>query len=576
MEIKEEHVFQPLEIIKKDKRIAYFSMEICVDARVPTYSGGLGILAGDMIQSSADLAVPLVGVTLLYKKGYLHQKVGEEGIQQELPEEWNPQDYMELLPEKILIKIEGRKVRVQAWRFYIKGLDSYYIPVFFLDTDLPENSVYDRSLSDFLYGGDRRYRLAQEIVLGIGGVRMLRELRYNNISKYHMNEGHASLLTLELLNYYNYQEENLEEKWSNSIIEKVKKLCIFTTHTPVPAGMDQFSYELVGKVLGIPIPISLLKELGGKERLNMTALALNLSHYVNGVAKRHGEVSQEMFPGYHIDSITNGVHSATWICPHFQKLYDRYIPGWKNDSFSLRYALSIPDEEVWKTHQEAKKILIDSIFQETGIQLDPEVLTIGFARRATAYKRADLIFYNIDRLVDISRKYGKIQLVFSGKAHPKDEPGKELIRKIIQISHQLRGEIEVVYLENYIINLAKKMVSGVDLWLNTPKKPQEASGTSGMKAAHNGIPSLSILDGWWIEGCIEGFTGWSIGSAPGIACSDQDDAASLYDKLQNTVIPIYYKNRGKWINIMRHSIAMNASFFNTQRMVLQYGLNAYL
>lgn len=572
MEAKEGHVFQPLEIMKKDRKIAYFSMEICVDARIPTYSGGLGILAGDMIRSSADLEVSLVGVTLLYKKGYLHQKVGKEGIQQELPEEWNPQDYMQLLPNKILIEIEGRKVWVQAWLFFIKGLDSYCVPVFFLDTDLPENSVYDRSLSDFLYGGDKRYRLAQEIVLGIGGVRMLRELRFNNISKYHMNEGHASLLTLELLNHYNHQEE----KWSNKTIEKVKNLCIFTTHTPVPAGMDQFSYELVEKVLGRLIPDPLLKELGGEERLNMTALALNLSHYVNGVAKRHGAVSQEMFPGYHIDSITNGVHSATWVCPHFQKLYDRYIPGWRNDSFSLRYALSIPDEEVWQTHQEAKKILIDSIFQETGVQLDPEVLTIGFARRATAYKRADLIFYDINRLVDISRKYGKIQMVFSGKAHPEDWSGKELIRKIVQVSQQLRGQIEVVYLENYNINLAKRMVSGVDLWLNTPKKPQEASGTSGMKAAHNGNPSLSILDGWWIEGCIEGFTGWSIGSAPDIESSDQEDAASLYDKLQNIVIPIYYKNRGKWINIMRHCIAMNASFFNTHRMVLQYGLNAYL
>ena len=572
METNEGNVFQPLEIIKSDKKIAYFSMEICVDARIPTYSGGLGVLAGDMIQSSADLAVPLVGVTLLYKKGYLCQKVGKEGIQQELPEEWNPQDYMELLPNKILIEIEGRKVWVQAWFFCIKGLDNYCIPVFFLDTDLPENSVYDRSLSDFLYGGDRRYRLAQEIVLGIGGVRMLRAQGYDNISKYHMNEGHASLLTLELLDHYN----NQQEKWSNSIIEKVKKLCIFTTHTPVPAGMDQFSYELVEKVLRSPIPISLLKELGGKERLNMTALALNLSHYINGVAKRHGDVSQEMFPGYHIDSITNGIHSATWVCLHFQKLYDRYIPGWRNDSFSLRYALSIPDMEVWQAHQEAKKILIDSIFQETGVQLDPEVLTIGFARRATAYKRADLIFYDINRLVDISRKHGKIQLVFSGKAHPKDDPGKKLIQKIIQVSQQLRGEIEVIYLENYNINLAKKMVSGVDLWLNTPKKPQEASGTSGMKTAHNGIPSLSILDGWWIEGCIEGFTGWSIGSAPDIESSDQEDAASLYDKLQNIVIPTYYKNRGKWINVMRHCVAMNASFFNTQRMVLQYALHAYL
>lgn len=572
MEAKEGHVFQPLQIMKKDRKIAYFSMEICVDARIPTYSGGLGILAGDMLRSSADLGVPLLGVTLLYKKGYLHQKIGKEGIQQELPEEWNPQDYMQLLPNKILIEIEGRKVWVQAWNFCIEGLDNHCVPVFFLDTDLPENNVYDRSLSDFLYGGDKRYRLAQEIVLGIGGIRMLRELGFNSVSKYHMNEGHASLLTLELLNHYNHQEE----KWSNRTIEEVKKLCIFTTHTPVPAGMDQFSYELVGRVLGRPIPDPILKELGGEECLNMTALALNLSHYINGVAKRHGAVSQEMFPGYHIDSITNGVHSATWVCPHFQKIYDRYIPGWKNDSFGLRYALSIPDEEIWQTHQEAKKILIDSIFQETGVLLDREVLTIGFARRATAYKRADLIFYDINRLVDISRKYGKIQLVFSGKAHPKDWSGKELIRKIVQVSQQLRGQIEVVYLENYDINLAKRMVSGVDLWLNTPKKPQEASGTSGMKAAHNGIPSLSILDGWWIEGCIEGFTGWSIGSACDIESSDQEDAASLYDKLQNIVIPIYYKNRGKWINTMRHSIAMNASFFNTQRMVLQYVLHAYL
>ncbi|TFG92809.1 MAG: alpha-glucan family phosphorylase [Candidatus Atribacteria bacterium] len=571
MEAKEGIVFQPLEMMKKDRKIAYFSMEICVDARIPTYSGGLGILAGDMLRSSADLGVSLVGVTLLYKKGYLHQKIGKEGIQRELPEEWNPQDYMQLLPKKILIEIEGRKVQVQAWNYCIKGLDSHCVPVFFLDTDLPENSSYDRSLSDFLYGGDEKYRLAQEIVLGIGGVRMLRELGFNNISKYHMNEGHASLLTLELLNQCKLPEEICSER----TIEEVKKLCIFTTHTPVPAGMDQFSYELVEKVLGRPIPESILKELGGEEGLNMTSLALNLSHYINGVAKRHGVVSQEMFPGYHIDSITNGVHSATWVCPHFQKLYDRYIPGWKNDSFSLRYALSIPDEEIWQTHQEAKKILIDSIFQETGVQLDPEVLTIGFARRATAYKRADLIFYDINRLVDISKKYGKIQLVFSGKAHPKDWPGKELIQKIVQISRQLRGQIEIVYLENYNINLAKQMISGVDLWLNTPKKPQEASGTSGMKAAHNGIPSLSILDGWWIEGCIEGFTGWSIGSAPDIESSDQEDAASLYDKLQNIVIPTYYRNRAKWIFIMRHCIAINASFFNTHRMVLQYVLNAY-
>jgi glycogen phosphorylase len=322
--------------------------------------------------------------------------------------------------------------------------------------------------------------------------------------------------------------------------------------------------------------LDFLKEIGGKDKLNMTLLALNLSHYENGVAKEHGKVSREMFPGYHIDFITNGVHSATWVCDSFGKLYDKHISGWKNESFSLRYALHIPKDEIWEAHQQSKTKLIDYVNKETNVGMDIQTLTIGFARRATAYKRADLIFFDVGRILNISKNVGKIQCVFAGKAHPQDWPGKELIKKIVDLSHQLKNEIKVVYLQNYDIEMAKMLVSGVDLWLNTPRKPLEASGTSGMKAAHNGIPSLSILDGWWIEGCIEGITGWAIGEVHETESNDKSNADSLYDKLEHTVAPMYYRNRDGWINIMRHAIAINGSFFNTHRMVLQYALNAYL
>ncbi|MDD3656260.1 MAG: alpha-glucan family phosphorylase [Atribacterota bacterium] len=572
MEARKSLLYEHEECIKGENKIAYFSMEICVDTKIPTYSGGLGILAGDTIRSSADLGVPLVGITLLYKKGYLRQDIDEQGYQQELPEEWNPQDKLIQLPARIQVEIEKRNVIVQSWMYMIKGVDGDNVPVYFLDTDLPENSEYDRSLSYYLYGGDERYRLAQEIVLGIGGVKMLKELGYKNISRYHMNEGHASLLALELLCQFN----NLErDNWD---IDQVKKMCVFTTHTPVLAGMDQFPYQLVEQVLGNIIPYDLLKSLAGEEKLNMTQLALNLSHYVNGVAKRHGLVSREMFPGYHIDSITNGVHSATWTGKYFTELYDQYIPGWKSDPFSLRYALNIPDMEVWKAHQKEKEELIAYINKLTNLKFEKEVFTIGFARRATAYKRADLIFYNLNQLIDIASRKGNIQLVFAGKAHPRDQRGKELIQKIINTSLQLpcQENIKIVYLKNYNMNLGKILTSGVDLWLNTPRKPQEASGTSGMKAAHNGIPSFSILDGWWVEGCIEGITGWSIGSAANMESIEQEEADSLYKKLEIEIIPTYYHKRNQWINMMRHCIAINASFFNTHRMVLQYVSNAYL
>jgi len=556
-------------IRKTEKRIAYFSMEIGIDPKIPTYSGGLGILAGDTIKSCADLQVPLVAVTLLYKKGYFYQKLDENGQQTELPHDWKPKKLLTPVPKKVAVTIEGRNVTVGAWILKVAGIKGYSIPVIFLDTDLEENSEYDRGLSYRLYTGDRKYRLAQEIVLGIGGVRMLRELGFHRLNRYHMNEGHASLLTLELLR----DRKKGSNDWD---IEGVRRLCVFTTHTPVPAGHDQFEYELVEKVLGDFVPLELLKQLSGETHLNMTMLALNLSDYVNGVAKQHGKVSREMFPGYHIDSITNGVHTTTWTCKSFRQLYKAYMPGWKTDPSSLRYALSIPRDELWNAHMEAKTILINYVNSKTNVGMDYDTLTIGFARRATAYKRADLVFHNPARLEEVAKKAGKVQFVFAGKAHPHDNPGKEMIKRIVSMSKRIDSNIKVAYLDNYDIDLAKILVSGVDLWLNTPRKPQEASGTSGMKAALNGVPSFSILDGWWIEGCIEGLTGWAIDSASDRESNDEDNANALYHKLEEVIIPTFYRERQRWIDIMRHTIAINGSFFTTHRMIQQYVLLAYL
>ena len=556
------------------RRIAYFSMEVAADPRMPTYSGGLGILAGDTLKSCADLKIPLVAVSLLYSKGYFDQKLDEWGNQQEFPVAWEPSRFVRLLPITVRVPIENRSVVVRAWRYDITGYTGYSVPLILLDTNVDENAPPDRELTAFLYGGDERYRLAQEIILGMGGVRTLRALGYNQLERFHMNEGHASLLVLELLRERRGQGA---EEWD---FHGVRSRCVFTTHTPVPAGHDQFSYDLVKGVLGETIPVEVVQMLGGKNRLNMTLLALNLSRYVNGVAKRHGEVSQEMFPGYSIDSITNGVHSFTWTCDSFKKLYDRHIAGWVNDPFSLRYAVSIPKGEIWDAHVEAKGRLIDEVHRRTGMSLKPDMLTIGFARRATLYKRADLVFSDPGQLMEIASTVGPIQFVFAGKSHPKDDPGKDLIRRVFHFARQLKDQIPIAYLENYDMELGKLLTSGVDLWLNTPLRPLEASGTSGMKAAHNGVPSFSTLDGWWIEGHIEGVTGWSIGPGPQDLhrqdAANEQDARELYHKLRTVIAPMFYRDRDRWIDIMRQAIAFNASFFNTHRMIQQYAANAYV
>lgn len=553
---------------KESKRIAYFTMEIALDRNIPTYSGGLGVLAGDMLRACADLNVPVVGVSLLWRKGYFEQSIDSQGLQHERPVHFEPGKLLRLLPVRVEISIEGRVVRVGAWQYDVGDVGST-VPVILLDTDLDENSEYDRSLTAWLYGGGRDYRLAQEAVLGIGGVRMLRALGYCGVQRFHMNEGHASLIVFELMNW---QGGSAPADWD---FEDARQRCIFTTHTPVPAGHDQFDWASVERIIAAPdVSLEVLRMLGGRDRLNMTLLGLNLSRYVNGVAQRHEEVSREMFPGYPIHHITNGVHSATWTCESFQRLYDEYIPDWRKDPAMLRKALSIPNEKISAAHEDAKNRLFAFVKEKTGHTLAGEALTIGFARRATAYKRAGLVLSDPARLVQIARTAGPLQFVFAGKAHPQDEGGKREIQHIIAVGREIGQEIPIVYLENYDLEMAKLLVSGVDLWLNTPERPMEASGTSGMKAAHNGVPSFSTLDGWWIEGHIEGVTGWSIG-----ACGEatpEKDAPDLLRKLDEVILPAFYRNREQWMNVMRHAIALNASYFNTHRMVQQYVTNAYL
>jgi glycogen phosphorylase len=560
-----------------EPKIAYFSMEIGLSNDIPTYSGGLGVLAGDTIKSAADLKLPMVAVTLAHRKGYFHQKLGADGWQIELPREWQPETMMELLPTKTLVTVEGRDVKVQAWLYRVKSPTGGEIPVLFLDTDIPGNVDEDRRLTDSLYGGDSNYRLKQEIVLGLGGARILDALGFT-VRKYHMNEGHASLLTLELLNRARRPVEDTWDERAAWDTHKVMEQCVFTTHTPVEAGHDHFPWEMVERIVGEIIPLDLFKDLGGQDQLNMTILALNLSRYVNGVAKKHGEVSKALFPGFEIHAITNGVHTFTWASPYMVGLFDDYLPGWANEPELLVRVDNIPDEELWDAHAGAKAYLFQYIEETTGQRLDPDILTIGFARRAAAYKRGDLIFSDPQRLVQIGK--GKLQLIFGGKSHPRDDQGKKLIQRIIRQAEKLKGQIEVVYLENYNMDVAARLIPGVDLWLNNPLRPLEASGTSGMKAALNGVPNFSVLDGWWIEGHIEGVTGWAIGPVPAEKSAaenhSEEDVADLYNKLEKIIIPTFYDRRPDWIRIMKNAIGKNAYYFNTHVMMRRYVTEAYI
>jgi starch phosphorylase len=554
-------------------RIAYFSMEVAVDPRFPTYAGGLGVLAGDTLRSAADSGLPIAGVTLLARQGYFHQRLDDKGQQSERPDVWSPEAALERLDPLVSLSLAGTQIKIRAWRYWIEGVTGHKVPAFFLDTDLPENSPWDRTLTDWLYGGDERYRLCQEALLGIAGVRVLRALGHREIVRFHMNEGHSALLALALLEE-RVGRPNLSTATQEDI-EAVRDQCVFTTHTPVPAALDQFPLDLARQVLG-PDRIGILDvtHCCPFGNLNMTYLALRCSRYINGVAMRHGEISHGMFPNYPIHAITNGVHAATWTAPPFHELYDRRIPEWRRDNLYLRYAIGIDLADIQLAHLRAKREMIQEVAKATGVQFDETVATLGFARRAAAYKRADLLFTDLDRLRAIRNRVGRLQVVYGGKAHPRDEEGKAAIRRVFQAAAALRESIPVVYVENYDMRWAQMLTSGVDLWLNTPHRPYEASGTSGMKAALNGIPSLSVRDGWWIEGHFEGVTGWSIGL-------DEDpeqhhvEVASMYDKLERVILPMFYDQPNAYAEVMRSAIAINGAFFNTQRMVSQYVLNAY-
>jgi starch phosphorylase len=444
------------------------------------------------------------------------------------------------------------------------------VPIYLLDTDLDGNSGWDRGLTDHLYGGDTNYRLQQEIVLGMGGARMASALGIR-VNVYHMNEGHAALLTLALL------ERQLAGgplgAATEADIQQVRSKCVFTTHTPVPAGHDRFSTEQSIRILGGDRTARLEKQGCFHEGLlNMTMLALRFSRCANGVAMKHGKVSGQMFPAFQIDSITNGVHAATWISAPIAEMLDERVPAWRRDNLYLRNLVDMPEQAILQSHARAKEDLLAEVASRTGLVLNPKVLTLGFARRAATYKRANLLFTDPERLQAIAAEAGGLQILYAGKAHPQDVPGKGLIHEVVEQAHKFSNDkLRIVYLENYAWDLGALMTAGVDVWVNTPRRPYEASGTSGMKAAMNGVPSLSILDGWWIEGCLEGVTGWAIEDG----ANDAEEAEALYRKLENSVVPLWLAEPEKWGRLMRTTIAFNGSYFNTDRMVRQYTRNAY-
>ena len=556
-----------------EPRIAYFSMEIALKNDIPTYSGGLGVLAGDTIRSAADLDLPMVAVTLASRMGYFRQEIDAQGRQLEHPDPWEPATVATPLDAMVAVTIEGRTVWMRSWLYTLKGHVNGSQPVILLDTDLEQNNDEDRQLTHYLYGGDAAYRLKQEIVLGIGGMRMLQALGFE-VRQYHMNEGHSALLAVELLRRYTFPQENLRPGDLPYDIPRIREMCNFTTHTPVEAGQDSFPYGLVQRLLGDIIEPATLKHLAGESDMNMTRIALNLSEYINGVAKRHAELSRTMFPGYRVHAITNGVHPHTWTCPSFASLYDHYLPGWCHEpELLMRVECCIPDQEVWDAHSLAKQALIAKVRALTAVELDAELPILGFARRMTAYKRADLLFTDMARLISLAQRY-PFQIVLAGKAHPHDEGGKQLIEMLHVHMRDLAGHIPIAYLPDYDMDIALTMVSGVDVWLNTPLRPMEASGTSGMKAAFNGVPNLSVMDGWWIEGCIEGITGWAIGNSS--MSANGNDAYALYDKLERVVLPLYHENRTGWIAVMKGAISKNASFFNSHRMMRRYAAEAYI
>lgn len=554
--------------------IAYFSMEIAVRPEMKTYSGGLGVLAGDTARSCAELEIPIVFVTLLARAGYFRQAIDAEGRQIEHPDWWEVERWCTPLNAMIAVEIEGKPLWIRPWLYVHAAPHGHQIPIVLLDTDLDQNSAEDRTLTHHLYGGDNAYRLKQEIILGIGGIRALRALGFD-IHKHHLNEGHAALLTLDLLNRWRVAPEDLAPGEEPYEIGEVRSRCVFTTHTPVEAGHDRYSYELFQRFMPNLVDLATLKHFAGDADLNMTRLALNLAEYVNGVARRHAETTEHMFPGYRIHAVTNGVHVGTWTHPAFAALFTANIPQWQHEPELLIRALQLPDDAVWDAHRSAKNDVVQLVKTATGAELDPDTLIIGFARRMTGYKRPTLLFDDVGRLAAIASTH-PVQVVMAGKAHPRDQAGKDAIHQLHEICRALQGNVRCVFLPDYDMSLAATLVGGCDVWLNTPLPPMEASGTSGMKAALNGGLNLSVLDGWWIEACIEGVTGWSIGDDRGGAADERQASAALYQKLEQVVLPLFYTDPARWRWMMKQAIGNVGYYFNSQRMMRRYAAEAYL
>ena len=527
--------------------VAYLSAEVGFESGLHTYSGGLGVLAGDHIKSAADAGLDLVGCTLLYREGYGRQHLDEKGNQTETFGEIDPHDYLIDTGIEISLPLDGTTLYSKVWIYEIKGL-----PTYFLDTRHPNNSPNHRSLGNRLYGGDDSTRIRQEYLLGVGGIRVLQALGHD-ITGLHLNEGHCTFAMLEMLH----------QGWSR---EELRQRCLFTTHTPVPAGHDRFGWDEVEEVLGELFPEDARELVGDENLCSMSHLAVALAGQVNAVSNLNAYVASGMFEGTHIHPITNGVHHETWTSPAMSNLFDEHLKGWRNDPTILAHAGKIPDVGLMEARQEARAILRDLVRTSTGVEFHKERLTIGFARRFATYKRANLVFSDLERLREIGG--GKIQFVFAGKAHPRDEGGKQLIRDIFEGASQVADEIPVAFLEDYSMDTGLAMTSGVDIWLNNPIRPMEASGTSGMKAAMNGVPNCSILDGWWPEACEHGVNGWGIGAGEDDR-DDARDATAVYDTLEHEVLPAWSGRSEHWNDLMRASIATSARFTGA-RMISDY------
>ncbi|MEC8670606.1 MAG: alpha-glucan family phosphorylase [Candidatus Thermoplasmatota archaeon] len=538
--------------------VGYFTAEIGLWSELHTYSGGLGVLAGDHVKSAADAEIPLVGVTLVYRKGYGRQHLDKDGVQTETYRDLDPANHMQDTGMEISLPLDGGELWAKVWRADITGVSGHVVPVYFLDTFHPKNSEKHLELGLTLYGGDDWVRIRQEYLLGVGGLRLLDKLGLE-VDGLHLNEGHCTFALLEMLG----------KGWSR---EQLAKRVLFTTHTPVPAGHDRFEWEAVEEVLGDLLPADakqLVIDAGDPEegrRISMSHLAVALSGPVNAVSNLNAWVASSMFADHHIAPITNGVHHITWTSPMMADLFDKQLPGWREDPTKLAHAGKIPTEDLAGARDVARKVLRELVQTSTGVRLDKNRLTIGFARRFATYKRANLVFSDLERLREIGA--GKIQFVFSGKAHPRDEGGKALIKSIFDSAKDLENEIPVAFLEDYSMATGLAMTGGVDIWLNNPIRPMEASGTSGMKAAMNGVPNCSILDGWWPEGCEHGVNGWAIGEADDER-DDVRDAKNVLDVIENEVLPAWNEGDEKWCEIMRASIATSARFTGA-RMISDY------